>query len=216
MPTRSTPRDPASTAFLLVETAQERRPCLGGQVAQRRTARGLAVAWRRRWLARDARRRLEAASGPAGRRRADASSRRAGGWPTSSARWRSGAPRSCAASGARGRRQAARRSASSRTPGSSTSSSCATPSRRRCATTARCSPSPSAPYRRGRGRAVGRVMAAIGDLPAREVTTAHVEAHPHRARHGGRRRAERQQAPPDRWPRSSTSASGPSRRSTGA
>jgi integrase len=34
---------------------------------------------------------------------------------------------------------------------------------------------PSAPYRRGRGRAVGRVMGAIGDLPACEVTTAHVE-----------------------------------------
>jgi integrase len=34
---------------------------------------------------------------------------------------------------------------------------------------------PNAPYRRGRGRAVGRVMGAIGDLPACDVTTAHVE-----------------------------------------
>lgn len=34
---------------------------------------------------------------------------------------------------------------------------------------------PNAPYRRGRGRAVGRVMGAIGELPACEVTTADVE-----------------------------------------
>jgi integrase len=33
----------------------------------------------------------------------------------------------------------------------------------------------NAPYRRGPGRAVGRVMGAIGDLPASEVTTAHIE-----------------------------------------
>lgn len=34
---------------------------------------------------------------------------------------------------------------------------------------------PGVPYRRGRGTTVGRVMAAIGDVPAAEVTTAQVE-----------------------------------------
>lgn len=34
---------------------------------------------------------------------------------------------------------------------------------------------PGAPYRRGRGKAKGRIMAALGDVPAGEVTTADVE-----------------------------------------
>ena len=35
---------------------------------------------------------------------------------------------------------------------------------------------PDTPYRRGRGRTVGRIMAAFGGMPVAEVTTAHVEA----------------------------------------
>jgi hypothetical protein len=35
---------------------------------------------------------------------------------------------------------------------------------------------PGAAYRRGTGRAVGRIMAALGDIPATEVTTADIEA----------------------------------------
>ena len=35
---------------------------------------------------------------------------------------------------------------------------------------------PGTPYRRGRGKTVGRVMAALGDRPAAEITTADIEA----------------------------------------
>jgi hypothetical protein len=35
---------------------------------------------------------------------------------------------------------------------------------------------PGTPYRRGRGNTVGRIMSALGNRPAAEVTTAHVEA----------------------------------------
>ena len=35
---------------------------------------------------------------------------------------------------------------------------------------------PGTPYRRGRGKTVGRIMAALGDRPAAEITTAHIEA----------------------------------------
>jgi integrase len=35
---------------------------------------------------------------------------------------------------------------------------------------------PGTPYRRGRGRTVGRIMAALGDVPAAKVTTAQIEA----------------------------------------
>jgi integrase len=34
---------------------------------------------------------------------------------------------------------------------------------------------PGTPYRRGRGKTVGRIMSALGDRPAAEVTTAHIE-----------------------------------------
>jgi len=35
---------------------------------------------------------------------------------------------------------------------------------------------PGRPYRRGKGRAIGRIMAALGDAPAAKVTTAQIEA----------------------------------------
>ena len=35
---------------------------------------------------------------------------------------------------------------------------------------------PGTPYRRGRGKTVGRVMAALGNRPAAEITTAHQTA----------------------------------------
>ena len=35
---------------------------------------------------------------------------------------------------------------------------------------------PGTPYRRGRGKTVGRIMAALGNRPAAEITTAHIEA----------------------------------------
>ena len=35
---------------------------------------------------------------------------------------------------------------------------------------------PGMPYRRGPGRTIGRIMAALGDMPAADVTTSQVEA----------------------------------------
>lgn len=35
---------------------------------------------------------------------------------------------------------------------------------------------PGTPYRRGKGRTIGRILAALGDIPAAKVTTAQVEA----------------------------------------
>ena len=35
---------------------------------------------------------------------------------------------------------------------------------------------PGTPYRRGNGKRIGRIMAAIGDMPPAEITTAHIEA----------------------------------------
>jgi integrase len=35
---------------------------------------------------------------------------------------------------------------------------------------------PGTPYRRGRGKTVGRIMSSLGDRPAAEITTAHIEA----------------------------------------
>jgi integrase len=35
---------------------------------------------------------------------------------------------------------------------------------------------PGTPYRRGKGRTIGRIMAALGDIPAAKVTTAQIEA----------------------------------------
>ena len=35
---------------------------------------------------------------------------------------------------------------------------------------------PGTPHRRGRGVAIGRIIAALGDVPAAEVTTAQIEA----------------------------------------
>ena len=79
----------------------------------------------------------------------------------------SGTPKSVAA---RGELPGARRA--STCAGSTTSRA---PSPRRCGTTDRLLAEPGQAYRRGRGSSPGLIMAALGDRPAREVTTREVE-----------------------------------------
>ena len=192
------PIDPLATAFLLVETLLDRRAGVGGQVAQRRRHATAPAARSRAWV-------VATAAGDGDRAAADLR-RAADGVPGAAADGlRSSRPRSSrgprrsaaaedgGAGGGRRRADVPRaRARMARAPRARAARQADNAARLRL--DARRAGDAVPP--RHAARRIGRIMAALGDVPAARGHDRAGRRVADRARPRGRRRAQRQQAPP--------------------